>query len=70
MSDVPVLKFFEEDVHIPPCYNDPIAVQTKTFAMQIVYPNGDEDKFVLGSNYDAAIKQYLAMVESYRCTIN
>lgn len=65
-SDVPVLTFSEENVNIPPCFNDPIAVRITSFYVTINYPNDDVDKFALGSNYDTAIEQYLAMVESYR----
>lgn len=53
-DDNPVLSFIEVD---------------DDFICVIQYPDGNVDNFPLGSNYDTAIEQYLAMVESYRHSI-
>lgn len=53
-SDVPVLSFIEVE---------------DNFICVIQYPDGSVDNFSLASNYDTAMEQYLAMVESYRHSI-
>ncbi len=54
MSDVPVLSFIEVNEH---------------FICIIEHPNGYIKKHQLGLNYDTAIEQYLAMVESHHHSI-
>lgn len=53
-SDVPVLSFIEVE---------------EEFICVLEHPDGYIENHPLGSNYDSAMEQYLAIVESYRHTI-
>lgn len=68
-SDVPVLKFFEKN-EVFYCVIDYPNVEKDLDENGKFILNNGFDSFDLGPNYDTAIKKYLAMVESYRCTIN